>query len=549
MIKKQHKININQRDNRFSIRKFNVGVASIAVSSVAIAGVMFLGNTNLAYAGEGDSGFNRTGTGDSTVVDAQEFVMVTHEKPGGVVEDVAILKSKFSESLDQLKKDYPGFTATNLQLVGKNKYKITYVPVTTTNKPSSTTESVATNQTQPTVENRVSLQGNLVGKQTEYNVGEQIISTFRLDVSAPSKLEDGSYILVNLPANEPITDVQLGTALKVEKVNDTQYKIYTGEVPSGSYASFNISYKFDKYRTGRNSQTTITAQVVDKTGTAITPTTSTTARVTNTNKSGYASIYVDSESGARDLALFNTNAPGDSIDETKNKELVLKLTTFNKETSAVNKIVHEVTLPTGAVLSQASINDGWTQEGTIARYTRTITDAKPVFDQGNNTSDDTLRINMRQAGTLEEFLKGKEFTFTDNVIYTDKSGETNTSQGTTSLVVKAVNPYENNGGGATPNAAGAQPPLVINNFTNEQNHENRVNIAIPGINTETDDKRIIVFWRSVNTPTKVKEVELTIDSDFNQKRSLEFYGIWNKNGAYAAWYALICTQNSGHIYI
>ena len=550
MIKKQHKININQRDNRFSIRKFNVGVASIAVSSVAIAGVMFLGNTNLAYAGEGDSGFNRTGTGDSTVVDAQEFVMVTHEKPGGVVEDEAILKSKFSESLDQLKKDYPGFTATNLQLVGKNKYKITYVPVTTTNKPSSTTESVATNQTQPTVENRVSLQGNLVGKQTEYNVGEQIISTFRLDVSAPSKLEDGSYILVNLPANEPITDVQLGTALKVEKVNDTQYKIYTGEVPSGSYASFNISYKFDKYRTGRNSQTTITAQVVDKTGTAITPTTSTTARVTNTNKSGYASIYVDSESGARDLALFNTNAPGDSIDETKNKELVLKLTTFNKETSAVNKIVHEVTLPTGAVLSQASINDGWTQEGTIARYTRTITDAKPMFDQGNNTSDDTLRINMRQAGTLEEFLKGKEFTFTDNVIYTDKSGETNTSQGTTSLVVKAVNPYENNGGGATPNAAGAQPPLVINNFTNEQNHENRVNIAIPGINTETDDKRIIVFWRSVNTPTKVKEVELTIDSDFNQKRSLEFYGIWNKNGAYAAWYAPddLGTSNTFEVY-
>ena len=550
MIKKQHKININQRDNRFSIRKFNVGVASIAVSSVAIAGVMFLGNTNLAYAGEGDSGFNRTGTGDSTVVDAQEFVMVTHEKPGGVVEDVAILKSKFSESLDQLKKDYPGFTATNLQLVGKNKYKITYVPVTTTNKPSSTTESVATNQTQPTVENRVSLQGNLVGKQTEYNVGEQIISTFRLDVSAPSKLEDGSYILVNLPANEPITDVQLGTALKVEKVNDTQYKIYTGEVPSGSYASFNISYKFDKYRTGRNSQTTITAQVVDKTGTAITPTTSTTARVTNTNKSGYASIHVDSESGARDLALFNTNAPGDSIDETKNKELVLKLTTFNKETSAVNKIVHEVTLPTGAVLSQASINAGWTQEGTIARYTRTITDAKPVFDQGNNTSDDTLRINMRQAGTLEEFLKGKEFTFTDNVIYTDKSGETNTSQGTTSLVVKAVNPYENNGGGATPNAAGAQPPLVINNFTNEQNYENRVNIAIPGINTETDDKRIIVFWRSVDTPTKVKEVELTIDSDFDQKRSLEFYGIWNKNGAYAAWYAPddLGTSNTFEVY-
>ena len=189
MINKQHKININQRDNRFSIRKFNVGVASIAVSSVAIAGMMFLGNTNLAYAGEGDSGFNRTGTGDSTVVDAQEFVMVTHEKPGGVVEDVAILKSKFSENLEQLKKEYPGFTATSLQSIGNNKYKITYVPVAATNQPSSITE------------NKVSLQGHLVGNQTEYNVGEQIISTFRLDVSAPSKLEEGSYILVNLPEN------------------------------------------------------------------------------------------------------------------------------------------------------------------------------------------------------------------------------------------------------------------------------------------------------------------------------------------------------------
>lgn len=549
MKNKKFKMSLNQYNNRFSIRKFNVGVASIAVSSVAIAGMMFFGDTNLAYAGDTD--FSRTGTGDSTVADTQEFVMVTHEKPGGVVEDVAILKSNFSENLDQLKKDYPGFTATSLQSIGNNKYKITYVPVTVTNQPSSTRESVTntgetgtsnstlatSNQTQPTTENKVSLQGHIVGNQTEYNVGEQIISTFRLDVSAPSRLEDGSYILVNLPANEPITDVQFGTALKVEKANDTQYKIYTGEVPSGSYASFNISYKFDKYRTGRNSQTTITAQVVDKTGAAITPTTSTTARVTNTNKSGYANISVDSESGARDLALFSTNAPGDSIDETKNKDLVLKLTTFNKETSAVNKIVHEVTLPTGAVLSQASINDGWTQDGTIARYTRTITDAKPVFDQGNNTSDDTLRINMRQAGTLEEFLKGKEFTFTDNVTYTDKSGETNTSQGTTSLVVKAVNPYKDNGDGATPNTAGAQPPLAINNYTNEQNHENRVNIAIPGINTETDDKRIIVFWRSVDTPTKVKEVELTIDSDFDQKRSVEFYGIWKNNLAYAAWYA------------
>ena len=550
---------------KYSIKKLRVGVASVLVGAGFFFGYhVEASETGASNTSVTDSGYNRTGTGNSGKVDTQEFVMVTHEKPGGVVEDVAILKSKFSENLDQLKKDYPGFTASSLQLVGKNKYKITYVPVVTTNQPNTTTESVATiensnnanstsattNQIQSNVENRVSLQGHLVEKQTEYNVGEQIISTFRLDVSAPSKLEEGSYILVNLPKNEPITDVQFGTALRVEKVTNTQYKIYTGEVPSGSYGNFNISYKFDKYRTGRNSQTSITSQVMDKNGNPISPEKTTKSVVTNTNKSGYASIHLDSESGARDLALFNTNAPGDTIDETKNKELVLKLTTLNKEVAAVNKIQHAVTLPTGAVLSQTSIDAGWTQDGNIARYTRTITDAKPVFDQGNNTSDDTLRINMRQAGTLEEFLKGKEFTFTDNVTYTDKSGETNTSQGTTSLVVKAVNPYKDNGDGATPNVAGAQPPLVINNYTNEQNHENRVNIAIPGINTETDDKRIIVFWESVDTPTKVKEVELTIDSDFDQKRSIEFYGIWNKNGAYAAWYAPdnLGTSNTFEVY-
>ena len=451
---------------KYSIKKLRVGVASVLVGAGFFLGYHVEANEQGApNTSVTDSGYNRTGTGNSEVVDTQEFVMVTHEKPGGVVEDVAILKSKFSENLEQLKKDYPGFTATSLQLVGTNKYKITYVPIAATTPPSSTTESAAntgdtgtsnstsatTNQTQPTTENKVSLQGHLVGNQTEYNVGEQIISTFRLDVSAPSKLEEGSYILVNLPENEPITDVQFGTALRVEKVTDTQYKIYTGEVPSGSYGNFNISYKFDKYKTGRNSQTSITSQVMDKNGNPISPEKTTKSVVANTNKSGYASIHVDSESGARDLALFNTNAPGDSIDETKNKELVLKLTTLNKEVAAVNKIQHAITLPTGAVVSETSINAGWTQEGNIARYTRTIPDAKTVFDQGNNTSDDTLRINMRQAGTLEEFLKGKEFTFTDNVTYTDKSGETNTSQGTTSLVVKAVNPYKDNGDGATPN--------------------------------------------------------------------------------------------------
>ena len=164
-----------QFQQRFSIRKFKVGVASVAISTMAIASTVVMGQLPTVHAEE----FTRigNGTGNSVVADTQEFVMVTHEKPGGVVEDVAILKSKFSENLEQLKKEYPGFTATSLQSIGNNKYKITYVPVAATNQPSSTTESVAntreagtsnstlatSNQTQPTTENKVSLQGHIVG--------------------------------------------------------------------------------------------------------------------------------------------------------------------------------------------------------------------------------------------------------------------------------------------------------------------------------------------------------------------------------------------------
>ena len=140
---------------KYAIKKLRVGVASVVVG----AGFFFGYHVEASVT---DSGYNRTGTGNSVVADTQEFVMVTHEKPGGVVEDVAILKSKFSANLEQLKKEYPGFTATSLQSIGINKYKITYVPVAATNPPSSTTESAAntvdtgtSNSTPATTENKV----------------------------------------------------------------------------------------------------------------------------------------------------------------------------------------------------------------------------------------------------------------------------------------------------------------------------------------------------------------------------------------------------------
>ena len=125
---KDHRYFCGNRYEKYSIKKLKVGAASVLIGAGFFLGYhVEADEIDAPIASVTDSGYNRTGTGNSVVADTQEFVMVTHEKPGGVVEDVAILKSKFSENLEQLKKDYPGFTATSLQSVGENKYKITYV--------------------------------------------------------------------------------------------------------------------------------------------------------------------------------------------------------------------------------------------------------------------------------------------------------------------------------------------------------------------------------------------------------------------------------------
>ena len=132
---KDHRYFCGNRYEKYSIKKLKVGATSVLIGASFFFGYhVEASEPDAPIASVTDSGYNRTETGNSTVVDAQEFVMVTHEKPGGVVEDVAILKSKFSENLEQLKKEYPGFTATSLQSIGNNKYKITYVPVAATNR-------------------------------------------------------------------------------------------------------------------------------------------------------------------------------------------------------------------------------------------------------------------------------------------------------------------------------------------------------------------------------------------------------------------------------
>lgn len=132
---KDHRYFCGNKYEKYSIKKLKVGATSVLIGASFFFGYhVEASEPDAPITSVTDSGYNRTETGNSTVVDAQEFVMVTHEKPGGVVEDVAILKSNFSANLEQLKKEYPGFTATSLQSIGNNKYKITYVPVAATNR-------------------------------------------------------------------------------------------------------------------------------------------------------------------------------------------------------------------------------------------------------------------------------------------------------------------------------------------------------------------------------------------------------------------------------
>ena len=110
----------------------------------------------------------------------------------------------------------------------------------------------------------VKISGKLTDSKTDYAVGAQILGTYNLDVSAPSKIEDGGYILITASDNEPIESFEIGSSLKVEKVNNNQYKLYTSELAGGAYANINVSYKLKKFETGKNSTTTIKAELFDK---------------------------------------------------------------------------------------------------------------------------------------------------------------------------------------------------------------------------------------------------------------------------------------------
>ena len=376
------------------------------------------------------------------------------------------------------------------------------------------------------------ISGRLNDGKTQYAVGDQILGSYNLDISSPTKIEEGGYILITASDNEPLDTFEIGSSLRYEKVNNNQYKLYTGELSGGAYANINVSYKLKKFETGKDSNTTIKAELFDKNNTLIKST-----NFSNTNTTGTPYVSVDTRNGIRRQTLLETNQPETEIDVSKSKDLQLNLKSTNKEAAAITKIDHAVELPTGVTIAQTSLDAGWRLENGVAKYTRVVPSSTTMFASGENTQDELLYLNVSNGGTPAEFLTGKKLTFKDNATYTDKSGFTNTTSDDVTVTVRAVNPKESIGGSGENNSGtgGSTVPtksdvqVAIFNDTMEKNNSRIVNIAMPYINTKTEDTRRINLsgnYGDSHGPASVKEVEISIDSNIDQNRAIEFYAIW-----------------------
>lgn len=393
----------------------------------------------------------------------------------------------------------------------------------------------------------VKISGKLTDSKTDYAVGAQILGTYNLDVSAPSKIEDGGYILITASDNEPIESFEIGSSLKVEKVNNNQYKLYTSELAGGSYANINVSYKLKKFETGKDSKTTIKAELFDKNNTLIKST-----DFSNTNTTGTPYVSVDTRNGIRRQTLLETNQPETEIDISKSKDLQLSLKSTNKEAAAITKIDHAVELPAGVTIAKTSLDAGWRLENGVAKYTRLVPSSTTMFASGDNTQNELLYLNVSNSGTASELLAGKLLTFKDTATYTDKSGFTNHNDDYVTVTVRAMNLKKSmhgsdsgtdsnsnntnntnhdhsggNGGSTVPTKSDVQ--VAIDNTTIEDNKSRVINIAMPYVNTKTEDTRLIKLlgdYGETKGPANVKEVEISIDSNIDQNRAIEFFAIW-----------------------
>ena len=519
-----------ERKEIFSIKKLKVGAASVLIGT----GIVFLGSeASVALANESvaETTVNRTNSSDVNDNSVNSKNSLSNDKMG------------VNSSTPPKQVDTNSIKPTN-----KNSGKI------------SKRSKRALTDSETIDYSGVKISGRLNGGKTQYAVGEQILGSYNLDVSTPSKIEEGGYILITASNNEPLDTFEIGSSLRTEKVNNNQYKLYTGELSGGAYANINVSYKLKKFETGKDSNTTIKAELFDKNNTLIK-----SADFTNINTTNTPYVSIDTRNGIRRQTLLETNQPETEIDISKSKDLQLSLKSTNKEAAAITKIDHAVELPAGVTIAKTSLDAGWRLENGVAKYTRLVPSSTTMFSSGDNTQNELLYLNVSNGGTPAEFLTGKKLTFKDNATYTDKSGFKNTTSDNVTVTVRAINLKKSTGGsdsgtggntgsGSNPNndpnntnndqtnsggnnsgtggstvPTRSDVPVAIFNTTMEGNESRVVNIAMPYINTKTEDTRIIQLsgdYGDSYGPANLKEVEISIDSNIDQNRAIEFYAIW-----------------------
>ena len=522
-----------ERKEIFSIKKLKVGAASVLIGT----GIVFLGSeASVALANESvvETTVNRANSDDVGDNSVNLKNSLNNDKMGvnsSTTPQQADTNSiKPTENNSNSSNVYTTNEVSDLENKTNTVDKKDMDIVTNKNSEKISKRSKRSLTDSETIDySGVKISGKLTNSKTDYAVGEQILGSYNLDVSSPSKIEDGGYILVTASSNEPLDTFEIGTSLRTEKVNDNQYKLYTGELSGGAYVNINVSYKLKKFETGKNSTTTIKAELFDKNNTLIKST-----DFSNTNTTGTPYVSVDTRNGIRKQTLLETNQQETEIDVSKSKDLQLSLKSTNKEAAAITKIDHAVELPAGVTIAQTSLDAGWRLENGVAKYTRVVPSSTTMFASGDNTQNELLHLNVSNGGTPAEFLTGKKLTFKDSATYTDKSGFTNTTSDDVTVTVHALNPKKSIDGSDPGTVVGPVPTksnvqVDIANITMEGDKSRVVNIAMPYVKTTTEDTRNIKLlgaYKGANGPASVKEVEISIDSNIDQNRAIEFYAIW-----------------------
>ena len=536
-----------ERKQIFSIKKLKIGVASVLIGT----GWVIAGGHSAAtvYASENTLLTEKRNTEASTLSSEIENKKIELEKkeetddskkdinPSELVDKTTISDEKNKEEIVGTEKNEINVIREKENTLEKKeetkKVSSEESTVTELNKkkeevaPKRSKRELSDGET--TDYSGAKISGRLNDGKTQYAVGDQILGSYNLDVSSPTKIEEGGYILITASDNEPLDTFEIGSSLRYEKVNNNQYKLYTGELSGGAYANINVSYKLKKFETGKDSNTTIKAELFDKNNTLIKST-----NFSNTNTTGTPYISVDTRNGIRRQTLLETNQEETEIDVSKSKDLQLSLKSTNKEAAAITKIDHAVELPAGVTIAQTSLDAGWRLENGVAKYTRVVPSSTTMFASGDNTQNELLHLNVSNGGTPAEFLTGKKLTFKDSATYTDKSGFTNTTSDDVTVTVHALNPKKSIDGSNPGTVVGTVPTksnvqVAIANVTMEDNNSRVVNIAMPYVKTTTEDTRNIKLlgaYKGANGPASVKEVEISIDSNIDQNRAIEFYAIW-----------------------